>query len=115
VSSAEHEVRIESDEHPGQYGRNQPMYRAACSCGWAYKDWRWDPAEAQEDASTHLEAVLEPTMTKWRVTVDRTERIEFELKAVDRYDAEARFLQDGNEVGSKTMKIDVIGTEEVKK
>lgn len=111
--NGEHQIRIESDEHPGQYARNRTMYRARCSCGWTSKDWHWSADLAGEDASTHLEAVLEPQMSKWRVTVTRTEMIEFELRAVDHLDAEARFLQDGNEVGSKTVNIAVVNTEKV--
>jgi hypothetical protein len=50
-------------------------------------------------------------MARWKVTVDRTERIEFELDALDMYDAEERYLTDGEEVGSETMKLDVLATE----
>lgn len=47
----------------------------------------------------------------YRVTVERTELIEFTLVATDPADAEARYLMDGDETGSKTVGTNVVSVE----
>jgi hypothetical protein len=49
-------------------------------------------------------------MAKFIVTIERTERIGFEVEATDRFDAEERYMMDGDEVWSDTTNIDVLST-----
>lgn len=46
-------------------------------------------------------------MPKFVVTATRTERITFEIHAVDREDATARYLTDGDEIASETVSLTV--------
>lgn len=52
-------------------------------------------------------------MGTFLVSVLRTESISFEVEAESREDAEARYLMDGEETGSKTVDLSVESVENV--
>lgn len=51
-------------------------------------------------------------MTRYVVTVNRTEQIAFGLEADSQEDAESRYLMDGDEIGSATISTVVVSVEE---